>query len=137
MVQESDLLKLTYLDMVVKESLRLHSIVPLLPRESMEDITINGYFILKKSRVMANTWAMARDINVWSKNAKEFFPERFIDSNVDLRGHDFQLIPFGSGCRGCPGMQLGLITIHLVLAQLLHCFDWELPEGMLPNEVDM
>ncbi|XVE58757.1 hypothetical protein DITRI_Ditri04bG0194800 [Diplodiscus trichospermus] len=138
MVEESDLPKLTYLDMVVKESLRLHPVGPLLlPRESMEDITINGYFIPKKSRVMVNIWSMARNINVWSKNAEEFFPERFIDSNIDLRGHDFQLIPFGSGRRGCPGMQFALTTIGLALAQLVHCFDWELPDGMLPNELDM
>ncbi|XVE58758.1 hypothetical protein DITRI_Ditri04bG0194900 [Diplodiscus trichospermus] len=138
MVEESDIPKLTYLDMIVKKSLRLHPVAPLLvPRESMEDITINGYFIPKKSRIVVNTWSMARDINVWSENAEEFFPERFIDSNIDLRGHDFQLIPFGLGRRGCPGMQLGLITTRLVLAQLLHCFNWELPDGMLPNEVDM
>ncbi|XP_022737474.1 cytochrome P450 CYP736A12-like [Durio zibethinus] len=138
MVEESDLPKLIYLDMVVKESLRLHTVAPfLVPHESMEDIVINGYFIPKKSRILVNTWSMARDQNVWSDNAEEFLPERFIDSNIDLRGHDFQLIPFGSGRRGCPGMQLGLVTVRLVLAQLVHCFDWELPDGMLPNELDM
>ncbi|XVF09637.1 hypothetical protein REPUB_Repub07fG0111200 [Reevesia pubescens] len=138
MVEESDLPKLTYLDMVVKETLRLHPVVALLvPHESMEDITINGYFIPKKSRIIVNTWSMARDSNVWSHNAEKFFPERFIDSSIDLQGHHFQLIPFGSGRRGCPGMQLGLITTRLVLAQLVHCFHWELPDGMLPIELNM
>ncbi|XWS48312.1 hypothetical protein CRYUN_Cryun13aG0064700 [Craigia yunnanensis] len=94
-------------------------------------------YLDKKSRIMVNTWSMARDPNLWSENAEEFFPDRFIDSNIDPRGHDFQLIPFGSGRRGCPGMQLGQITIRLVLAQLVHCFDWELPDGMLPNELGM
>ncbi|EOY20997.1 Cytochrome P450 superfamily protein, putative isoform 2 [Theobroma cacao] len=138
MVEESDLPQLTYLDVVVKESLRLHPVGPLLiPHESMEDITIDGYFIPKKSRIIVNAWSMGRDPDVWSNNAEEFFPERFIDSNIDLRGQDFQLIPFGSGRRGCPGMQLGLITIRLVLAQFVHCFDWELPDGMLPVQLDM
>ncbi|KAK8617401.1 hypothetical protein V6N13_080317 [Hibiscus sabdariffa] len=42
-----------------------------------------------------------------------------------------------SGRRGCPGMQLGLSTMRLIIAQLVHCFDWELPDGMLPDELDM
>uniref|UniRef100_A0A2N9E2Y8 Cytochrome P450 n=2 Tax=Fagus sylvatica TaxID=28930 RepID=A0A2N9E2Y8_FAGSY len=138
MVEETDLPNLTYLDMVVKESFRLHPIAPLLtPRESMEDIEINGYYIPKKSRLIINFWAIGRDPNVWSDNVEEFYPERFLNSNIDLRGRDFQLLPFGSGRRGCPGIHLGLITVKYVLAQLLHCFDWVLPSGMFPNDMDM
>ncbi|KAJ7969674.1 Cytochrome P450 [Quillaja saponaria] len=138
MVEEEDLTKLNYLDMVVKENLRLHPIGPLLaPHESMEDITLNGYFIQRKSRIIVNAWAIGRDPEVWSKNVEEFYPERFVDKNIDLRGRNFQLIPFGSGRRGCPGLQLGLITVKIVVAQLVHCFNWELPHGMLPNELDM
>ncbi|MFQ6631173.1 hypothetical protein Gotur_008876, partial [Gossypium turneri] len=77
------------------------------------------------------------DTNIWSNNAEEFFPERFIDSNIDLHGHDFELIPFGAGRRLCPGKKLGLIVVKLILAQLVHCFNWELPSGMSPNELDM
>ncbi|KAK9001168.1 hypothetical protein V6N11_082959 [Hibiscus sabdariffa] len=138
MVEESDLPKLTCLDMVIKESFRLHPVAPfLIPHESTEDIIVNGYFIPKKSRIMVNTWSMGRDRKVWSDDAEEFFPERFKDGNIDLRGHDFELIPFGSGRRGCPGMQLGLCTMRLIIAQLVHCFNWELPDGMLPGELDM
>ncbi|GMY15353.1 cytochrome P450 CYP736A12-like [Fagus crenata] len=138
MVEETDLANLTYLDMVVKESFRLHPIIPLLiPRESMEDIELNGYYIPKKSRIIINYWAIGHDPIVWSDNVEEFYPERFLNSNIDLRGRDFQLLPFGSGRRGCPGIQLGLITVKYVLAQLLHCFDWVLPSGMFPNDLDM
>ncbi|KAF3943559.1 hypothetical protein CMV_029897 [Castanea mollissima] len=60
MVEETDLAKLPYLDMVVKESLRLHPIGPLLvPHESMEDIEVNGYYVPKKSRIIINFWAIA------------------------------------------------------------------------------
>ncbi|KAM7471143.1 hypothetical protein LguiA_009326 [Lonicera macranthoides] len=138
MVEESDLPKLKYLGMVIKESLRLHPVAPLLiPRESIEDVVIEGYYIPKKSRIFVNCWAIGRDLNEWSENAEEFLPERFIGTNVDLRGHDFKLIPFGSGRRGCPGINLGLINIQLVVAQLVHCFDWELPNGMSPSDLDM
>nr|AFK39641.1 unknown [Lotus japonicus] len=124
--------------MVVKETFRLYPVGPLLiPRESQEDVTISGYFIPKKTRVLINVWAIGRDPKVWSENAEVFYPERFVNSDVDVRGQDFQLIPFGSGRRGCPGVQLGLTTIGLVLAQLVHCFNWELPLGMSPDELDM
>ena len=45
-----------------------------------------------------------------------FYPERFVNNNVDIRGHDFQLIPFGSGRRGFPGIQLGLTSVGFILA---------------------
>lgn len=138
MVEEAHLPKLEYLDMVVKESFRLHPVAPLLiPHESMEDTVINGYYIPKKSRIIINNWGLGRDINVWSDNVLEFLPERFTGRNIDLRGQHFQLIPFGSGRRGCPGMYLGLINIKLVVAQLVHCFSWELPIGTSPDELDM
>ncbi|XP_062148776.1 cytochrome P450 71AU50-like [Alnus glutinosa] len=137
MVEESDLDRLEYLEMVVKESMRLHPVAPLLlPHEAMEDCMINGFHIPKKSRVIINAWAIGRDPSVWS-DAENFVPERFVGSDIDVRGRDFQLIPFGSGRRVCPGMQLGLTVVRLVVAQLVHCFDWELPNNMQPTELDM
>lgn len=78
-VEESHISKLDYLDMVVKESLRLHPVATLLaPHESMEDIVIDGYHIKKKSRIIVNSWGLGRDIRNWSENVDEFLPERFI-----------------------------------------------------------
>ncbi|ONI20281.1 hypothetical protein PRUPE_2G006500 [Prunus persica] len=137
MVEESDLGKLDYLSMVVKETMRLHPVGPLLiPHAATEDCTVNGYHIPKKSHVIINAWAIGRDPSAWI-DAEEFIPERFDGSDVDVRGNHFQLIPFGSGRRRCPGIQLALIVVQLMLAQLVHCFDWELPNDMLPEELDM
>ncbi|KAJ8651111.1 hypothetical protein MRB53_004134 [Persea americana] len=137
MVEESDLANLDYFDMVVKESMRLHPVAPLLiPHEAMEDCTVNGFHIPKRSRVIINVWAIGQDPEVWP-NPQEFIPERFAGTNIDVTGRDFQLLPFGSGRRGCPGLQLGLTVVRLVLAQLVHCFDWELPDGLHPSDLDM
>ncbi|KAL7587828.1 hypothetical protein Lser_V15G41170 [Lactuca serriola] len=137
-VEETDLTKLTYLHMVVKETFRLYPVSPLLiPHESMEDIIINGYNIPKKSRVIINYWAFGRDPKVWSENWDEFLPERFLDKDIDFRGADCQLIQFGIGRRGCPGMNLGLLIVGLVIANMVHCFEWKLPNGMSPSDLDM
>ncbi|WOG93767.1 hypothetical protein DCAR_0313054 [Daucus carota subsp. sativus] len=137
-VEESHLSQLDYLDMVVKESMRLHPVGPLLiPRESLEDIVIDGYYIEKKSRIIVNTWSIGRDPRIWSDNVEEFVPERFVGSDIGLQGKSPQLMPFGSGRRGCPAMYLGQINIKLVVAQLVQSFNWELPFGMSPDELDM
>jgi len=138
MVDEKDLKKFRYLDMVVDETLRLYPVGPLLiPRECRESITIDGYFIKEKTRVMVNAWAIGRDSNVWSENAEEFYPERFINKKMNYQGHEFECIPFGSGRRRCPGIQLGLITVKMVLAQFVHCFNWELPCNISPSNLNM
>ncbi|KAB2603954.1 cytochrome P450 CYP736A12-like [Pyrus ussuriensis x Pyrus communis] len=141
MVEESDMEKLEYLDMVVKETMRLHPVVPLLlPHAAIEDCTPTylflHYHIPKKSRIIINAWAIGRDLSAW-EDAEKFVPESFEGNNVDVRGQHFQLVPFGSGRRRCVGMQLGITVVHFVLAQLVHCFDWELPDNMLPNELEM
>ncbi|XP_047966771.1 cytochrome P450 71AU50-like [Salvia hispanica] len=137
MVEESDLDQLEYLDMVVKESFRLHPVAPLLiPHYSREDSKVNGYDITKDSRILINTYAIGRDPNVWT-DPEMFIPERFTGSDIDVRGKHFQLLPFGAGRRGCPGIQLGLIQVRLIVSQLVHCFDWQLPNDMSPNELDM
>lgn len=137
MAEESDLENLEYLDMVIKESSRLHPVAPLLiPHESIEDCEVDGFHIPKGSRLLINVWTIGRDPDIWVEPEK-FKPERFQGSNIDLHGRHFELLPFGSGRRSCPGLQLGLTTVRLVLAQLVHCFDWELPNGMTPKDIDM
>ncbi|XP_057458908.1 cytochrome P450 71AU50-like [Lotus japonicus] len=138
LVEEADIPKLPYLHMVVKETLRIHPPAPfLVPRECSEDITINGYFIAKNSRVLVNSWTIGRDPKSWSDNAENFYPERFHNTDIDSHGLHFEFLPFGSGRRLCPGMQLGLTTVPFILAQLVHCFNWELPLGMSTDDLDM
>ncbi|XP_049391412.1 cytochrome P450 71AU50-like [Solanum stenotomum] len=136
MVQESDLENLKYLNMVFKESFRLHAAAPLLLHEAMEDCMVDDFYIKKGSQVIVNAYTIHRDPNFWT-DADKFLPERFLESNVDIRGRDYQLLPFGSGRRSCLGMQLALIIVRLVVAQLVHCFDWELPNEMQPKDLDM
>ncbi|KAI3736913.1 hypothetical protein L2E82_26901 [Cichorium intybus] len=128
-VQENDLHKLNYLNAVIKETLRLYPVAPLLvARESREECVLAGFEIPKKTLVYVNAWAVGRDPQCWER-PEEFVPERFMGSSVDYKGMDFELIPFGSGRRGCPGMSMGAVTVELALSNLIYSFDWELPEG--------
>ncbi|XP_022956399.1 cytochrome P450 71B2-like [Cucurbita moschata] len=136
-VKEIDLEKLEYLKMVVKEVLRLHPPAPLLPpRETISPFKLNGYDIDPKHHLHINVWAIGRDPQSWT-DPEEFFPERFIESNVDYKGQNFELIPFGGGRRICPGMNMAILVVELALANLLLCFDWKPPDGMKEEDVDM
>ncbi|XP_057724406.1 7-ethoxycoumarin O-deethylase-like [Arachis stenosperma] len=125
-IDESDVAKLPYLQAIVKESLRLHPPAPLLlPRKAKVDVEISGYRIPKNARVLINEWAIGRNPNVWD-NANSFLPERLLGSKIDVKGRDFQLTPFGSGRRICPGSPLAMRMIHVMLGSLLNSFDWKL-----------
>ncbi|XP_065862599.1 cytochrome P450 71D445-like [Euphorbia lathyris] len=136
-VDESRLHELNYFKLVVKEALRLHPPLPLLlPRECREKCSIYGYEIPVKSKVIVNAWAMGRDPNYWNE-AEKFNPERFLDSSIDYKGTNFEYLPFGAGRRICPGLTYGMINVEFPLAQLLFHFDWKLPTGKTPENLDM
>ncbi|KAM7252295.1 hypothetical protein ACFE04_024178 [Oxalis oulophora] len=114
-VNESGIDQLEYLNLVIKETFRLHPPVPLLlPRECRETCEVNGYEIPAKSKVIINAWAIGRDPRHWTK-AESFMPERFIDSPVDYKGTHYELIPFGAGRRMCPGVSFGLANVTILI----------------------
>ena len=128
-VKESDISKLAYIQAIVKETLRLHPPATLSgPREFTEDCTIDGYNIPKGTRLITNLWKIHTDPDIWS-DPFDFKPERFLSTHkgVDVRGHHFELIPFGSGRRICPGISFALQMIHLTLASLLQFFEISRP----------
>lgn len=136
-IDESSVHELKYLNLVVKETLRIHPPGPLLlPREAREDVEIWGYDIPKKTRVLINAYAIGRDPRYWS-DPEKFYPERFIDSQLDYKGTNFEYIPFGAGRRMCPGMLYGMTLVELLLANMLYYYDWKLPNGMKPEDMDM
>ncbi|KAL8485727.1 hypothetical protein ACS0TY_027857 [Phlomoides rotata] len=135
-VDESDINNLVYLQAIVKESLRLHPAAPLGGmREFSKDCKVGGYHIPKGTWLAVNLWKVQRDPKIWD-DPLEFKPERFLDGlkNVDIKGGDYELMPFGGGRRICPGANLGLSMMQLVLANLLQAFDFSTVND---QEVDM
>jgi len=129
-VTDADVAKMSYLEAIVKETQRLHPIGPLLSwaRLSTSDVQLsNGMVVPTNTTTMVNMWAITHDPNVWA-NPFVFKPERFLKSEggveMDLRGVDLRLAPFGAGRRVCPGRNLGLVTVSLWVARLVHKFQW-------------
>lgn len=128
-VEESHISKLPYLNLVMKEALRLHPALPLLvPHCPSAATTIAGYTVPKGVRVFVNVWAIHRDPLIW-ENPLEFRPERFSDGKWDYSGNDFNYFPFGSGRRICAGTAMAERMFMYSLASLLHSFDWSMPHG--------
>ncbi|KAM7515665.1 hypothetical protein LguiA_005248 [Lonicera macranthoides] len=136
-VDEDDLQKLPYLEAVVKETLRFHPAAPLLvPRETMQSCVVDGYEIRPKTLVYVNAYAIGRDPDCW-EDPEKFFPERFLNSTIDYKGLDFEFIPFGAGRRKCPGISMAVTIVQLALSSLLYSFNWELPNGMKKEDIDI
>ncbi|KAF5180074.1 Cytochrome p450 [Thalictrum thalictroides] len=134
LVKESDIPNLPYLQAIVKETHRLHPPGPLLARRATEYCKVGEYDIAKNTRLLVNVWAIGRDVKHW-ENPLEFRPNRFLTeegslkSQLDVRGHHYQLLPFGSGQRGCPGISLALQSVQTTLAILIQCFDLRVADG--------
>uniref|UniRef100_M8CDV7 Putative Cytochrome P450 71D11 n=1 Tax=Aegilops tauschii TaxID=37682 RepID=M8CDV7_AEGTA len=127
---------LHYMQMVIKEVLRLHPPGPLVPRMTREDCTIMGYDMFKGTNVYVNVFAISRDPRSW-ENPEEFKPERFENNNINYNGTYSEFIPFGAGRRQCPGMLFGTSTVNITLAYLLYHLEWMFPIGTNLDTFDM
>ncbi|KAM0937868.1 putative flavonoid 3'-monooxygenase [Dioscorea sansibarensis] len=141
LVSELDLNNVPLLQAIIKETFRLHPPAPLLiPHTASEACEVAGYHVPEAATLLVNVWTISRDPDVWSRPL-EFDPSRFLpggkNAEVDLKGNHFELIPFGAGRRICLGMRLGLRMTSLLVASLVHGFDWALPDGLSPETLNM
>ncbi|CAL5373018.1 unnamed protein product [Camellia sinensis] len=136
-IEESDVSRLPYLQAIVKETSRIHPPLPfLIPSKVKSDVEVYGYIVPQGAQVLVNAWAIGRDPSVWL-NPTSFMPERFLGSEIDVRGRDFELIPFGAGRRICPGLPLAIRMVPVMLGSLINSFDWKLEGGIAPKDLDM
>nr|WBW48851.1 cytochrome P450 76AH88 [Isodon rubescens] len=127
-IEDEDISRLPYLEALIKEVFRYHPVSYNIPRMPVQDCEIKGYFISKGTLVTVNVWAMNRDPSIWH-NPDSFDPDRFLNSSIDLKGQCFELVPFGSGKRICPGMSLALLDLSRTVAALIHNFNWKFAPG--------
>nr|QBF58773.1 isoflavone synthase [Medicago truncatula] len=133
LVDESDVQNLPYIKAIVKEAFRLHPPLPVVKRKCTQECEIDGYVVPEGALILFNVWAVGRDPKYWVKPL-EFRPERFIENvgegeaaSIDLRGQHFTLLPFGSGRRMCPGVNLATAGMATMIASIIQCFDLQVP----------
>uniref|UniRef100_A0A6N2M7U8 Cytochrome P450 n=1 Tax=Salix viminalis TaxID=40686 RepID=A0A6N2M7U8_SALVM len=120
-IEESDFVKLQYLQCIISETLRLHPVAPLLaPHFASADCTIGGYLVPAGTALLVNAWAIQRDPKVWD-DPSSFKPERFESGKFGA----YSLIPFGMGRRACPGDGLAKRMMTLTLGSFIQSFEWE------------
>lgn len=119
LTEYSKLNELVFTEAVINESMRLKPVAPLLLMQATKDIEISNYFFKKGGKIMINSRFGATNETHFSKS-NDFKPERWLRKsehqcpihNVDA------FLPFGSGPRFCPGKNLALLEMKLILSTL-------------------
>ncbi|PJZ00537.1 NADPH--cytochrome reductase [Bacillus vallismortis] len=113
--------QLTYIRMVLNETLRLYPTAPAFSLYAKDDTVLGGEYPISKGQpVTVLIPKLHRDQNAWGEDAEEFRPERFEDSSR-IPHHAYK--PFGNGQRACIGMQFALQEATMVLGLVLKHFE--------------
>ncbi|KAI3840924.1 hypothetical protein MKW92_031327 [Papaver armeniacum] len=132
-VDAADVPNLLYIQAIIKESMRLYPASTLMERMTSDDCEVGGFHVPAGTRLWVNVWKMQRDPRVWN-DPLVFRPERFLSNDkemVDVKGQNYELIPFGTGRRICPGASFALEVLHLVLTRLILEFEVKAPGGKI------
>ena len=115
-----DLASLPYLEMVVKETMRLYPPAWMLGRFAVGDYELEGYHLPAGSVVVIPPWVFHRMPEYFAEPDR-FWPERF-DPEMGEKQQPFTYFPFGAGSRMCIGSTFALMGARLLLATILQHF---------------
>ncbi|KAF7286409.1 hypothetical protein GWI33_005329 [Rhynchophorus ferrugineus] len=113
----SNINDLKYLDIVVKEAMRIYQPVPLIERNIDEDWVLDGIKVPKGTTVTIFLYGMNRDPKVFPEPEK-FDPDRFLPEKQAAR-HNYSYIPFSAGSRNCIGQRYALYSLKACVAKFL------------------
>lgn len=103
-VTYTDIQDMVYIDLVLNESMRIISPIPLLARQNTQDIRLsNGMVLPAGMEIVINMFALHRRKDIWGPDAAKFNPDNFLPSNMEGK-HPYAFIPFTKGIRTCVGM---------------------------------
>ncbi|XP_030557781.1 probable cytochrome P450 4aa1 [Drosophila novamexicana] len=116
----SDLREMRYLEMCIKEALRLYPSVPLIARKLGEEVRLGAYTLPAGSNIFICPYATHRLAHIYPEPEK-FKPERFSTDNVEQR-HPYAFIPFSAGPRYCIGNRFAILEIKTIVSRLLRSY---------------
>ncbi|XP_049767251.1 cytochrome P450 6k1-like [Schistocerca cancellata] len=130
------ILEMTYLHMVIAETLRLYPPLPFIDREVTKDYVIpgTGIGLPKGMGVVVSLLGLHRDALFWD-NPEEFVPERFNRQKQNKRPN-YVYMPFGIGPRNCIGMRMGQMQIRVGIAHIMANFSVHFAPST-PNSLQM
>jgi cytochrome P450 len=117
---------LDLLDRVMKESMRLCSPVPSLPRVAVRETSLNGYRIPAGSFVAVSPYYNHHDPAYWPDPTR-FDPDRFAPERREDHGHRMAFEPFGGGVHKCIGMHFAGLQVRAIFSELLRSYRWSVP----------
>eukprot|EP00198_Chlamydomonas_reinhardtii_P002832 XP_001692168.1 cytochrome P450 [Chlamydomonas reinhardtii] len=137
------LLRLPYLDAVLRETLRLYPPVPMLSRQLMQDTTIGGVMLPKDVELVVSPYVLHRLPRLWGPHAACFQPERFMPppprpppaagGGCTEPAAAGPYLPFGAGPRACPGASFGSAEVKLLVAHVVMRYSLELLQPPPPS----
>jgi cytochrome P450 family 4 len=113
----NDLRSMKYLEMCIKETLRLYPSVPVIARTISEDIKVGKHILTEGTEVFVVPWITHRLPHIYP-NPESFQPDRFSSVNCESR-HPYAYIPFSAGPRNCIGHKFAIIELKVVISKVL------------------
>lgn len=113
--------KLSYLEKVIKETLRVYPVAPLLLRHCTEDTILSNFTIPKDSEIVISVSTSHRRKDIWGDDANDFNPDHF-DKEFGSKRNSFAFMAFSNGPRNCLGRRFAFISIKTILAKLLRTY---------------
>ncbi|MBE9156681.1 cytochrome P450 [Nodosilinea sp. LEGE 06152] len=123
----ASLKQLSYLQGVIKETLRLYSVASgTTSLQTTRDIVVDGLAVPAGTRLFWSMLGAGRDPDAYPQPDR-FWPDRWLSD--DRQSPAPPMIDFGSGPHRCLGEHLAMLESTLMLAQMLRHFSWELVNG--------
>nr|AKD43164.1 Cyp4d1-RA [Drosophila melanogaster] len=114
--------QLHYVDLCVKETLRMYPSVPLLGRKVLEDCEINGKLIPAGTNIGISPLYLGRREELFSE-PNIFKPERFDVVTTAEKLNPYAYIPFSAGPRNCIGQKFAMLEIKAIVANVLRHYE--------------